>query len=102
MTASEPNGSRSENSVSRPLPRDRLSLTRDPRTRRIVQYADNQNGATSIRDIAAAAGWTLQETRTHVERLERANFVQLLGEDGDGIVLLTVRGENVARGRVDS
>jgi len=102
MTASESNRSKSENSVSRPISRDRVTLTRDPRTRRIVEYAHDKGGATTSRDLAAAAGWTLDETETHLQRLEAENFVQLLCERDARIVLLTKDGEALARGRIES
>lgn len=97
MTAQEPNRSVSDNSVSRPIARDRFSLERDPRTRRIVEYTHDHNGATSGRDIAAEAGWTLDETEAHLQRLEAENYVQLVGEEHSRIVLITGRGERLAR-----
>jgi DNA-binding MarR family transcriptional regulator len=97
MTAHRPTRSQSENSVSRPIAGDRVTARRDPRTRRIVEYLHEHNGATTGQDIAAKAGWTRDETETHVQRLEDADLVQLLGEEHDRIVLLTSRGEELAR-----
>jgi len=96
MTAHNPDGSQSENVVSR-LARGDRSLTRDPRTRRIVEYAHNHNGSTTSRTIAARTGWSIEETESHLQRLERENLIQLLGERDARIILLTLRGERLAR-----
>ena len=97
MPAYKPNRSRSHNSDSRSITGDRVSLQRDPRTRRIVDYLHDHSGATTGQDIAAKAGWTRDETETHLQRLEDATLVQLLGDKHDRIVLLTSRGEELAR-----
>jgi DNA-binding MarR family transcriptional regulator len=98
MTAHKPNRSQSDNSASLPIEAESITVDSDPRTRRIVQYL-TENGSTTGRDIAHRAGWTLEETETHLGRLEAGNYVQLIGEPRARIVLLTERGEQLARDR---
>jgi DNA-binding MarR family transcriptional regulator len=97
MPAHKPTRSQSDNSDSRPVAGDRVTARRDPRTRRIVDYLHDHNGATTSQDIATEAGWTREETETHLQRLEDATLIQLLGDKHDRIVLLTSRGEELAR-----
>ena len=97
MTAHKPNRSRSDNSDSRSIAGGRVPLQHDPRTRRIVDYLHDHSGATTGQDIVAKAGWTREETETHLQRLEDATLVQLLGDKHDRIVLLTSRGEDLTR-----
>ncbi|SEU01081.1 hypothetical protein [Natrinema hispanicum] len=100
MTANKINSVPSDNSVSRlPTEAEAVTVTRDPRTRRIVGLADSYAGTTTAKDIANRTGWTLEETRVHARRLEEEDLVQTIGE-GSRILLLTERGERLARGEL--
>jgi len=96
MTAHQTNRSQSDNSASLPNEAESISVERDPRTTRIVQYI-TQQGPADAREIASKAGWTQQETEAHLRRLEAENYVQLFGEPRDRIIIVTERGERLAR-----
>ena len=99
MTANNTNSAGSENSVS-PVEDRAVTLARDPELRRIVEHAANSGGSTTRRDLAAKTGWPISEIDTHLELLEAGGFVELIGEAGRGIVVLTHRGERLARGEL--
>ena len=99
MTANNTNSAGSENSVS-PVEDRTVTLARDPELRRIVEHAADSGGATTRRDLAAKTGWPISEIDPHLELLEAGGFVELIGEAGYGIVVLTHRGERLARGEL--
>jgi len=99
MTANNTNSAGSENSVS-PVEDRTVTLARDPELRRIVEHAANSGGATTRRDLAAKTGWPISEIDTHLELLEAGKYVELIGEAGHSIVVLTHRGEQLARGEL--
>jgi len=105
MTAHDTNRVKSDNSTSPAAGRPgfdggAITPTRDPRLRRIAEYATNRNASITRNDVAALAGWTLTETDEHIERLEAANLAQLIQSGNTRIVLLTERGEQLARGEL--
>ena len=99
MTANNTNSVGSENSVS-PIEDRAKFLARDPALKRIVEHATETGGSTTRRDLAAKTGWSVSEIDTHLERLVEGEFVELIGEAGYGIVVLTHRGERLARGEL--
>lgn len=96
MTAPKSNRSRSNNSDSLPVEAESITVERDPRTTRIVQYI-TEKGPADGHEIASKAGWTLRETEADLRRLEDENYVQLFGEPRDRIIIVTERGERFAR-----
>ena len=99
MTANDTNSAGSENSVS-PVEDRAVTLARDPELRRIVEHAADSGGSTTRRDLAAKTGWSISEIDTLLQRLEAGELVELIGEAGYGIVVLTHRGERLARGEL--
>jgi len=99
MTAHRPTRSRSDNSV--PEAREQGPATaapdRDPRLQTIVQYAHRRNGVTTDRVLASRCGWSRAETTAHLNDLHQGNYVQLEELRDATIVLLTERGEQLAR-----
>lgn len=97
MTAGQINRSSSDNSGSRGRLESEYTVTeRDPRLRKLVSYVHNR-GISSIAEIAAEAGWLLDTVRERTDRLERENYVQKIEDCGTTLVLLTDRGEKLAR-----
>ncbi|SEH60965.1 hypothetical protein SAMN05192561_11258 [Halopenitus malekzadehii] len=95
MTAHEPNRSRSDNSV---LQTETLAPSRDPRTRRIIDYVVNNPGSSAtLRDIAVETGEPLRDITAQLDRLEKAGYVELLDKSGCCIVLPTFEGEQLVQ-----
>jgi hypothetical protein len=95
MTAIDSTRSRSDNSVRHPEGSGESAPTPecDPRLRRIVQYASDNGGSTTRRDIAVRSDWEIQTVNQLLASLEKYNFVHLIEDEVRGIVSLTLRGE---------
>lgn len=105
MTANDPTRPRSDNSI--PLREyeggvGRLAPERDARLQTVVQFLADRDGAVARDELAARAGWTLDETDEHLRRLRQVNCIQLLDEFVEPVVLLTERGERLANGGLDA
>lgn len=97
MTASNTDSLDSDNSTVRSeLGGGIIPPGRDPRCRRIVDFATNQGGSATLRDLAIESGWPRSEIEGYVRRLLMAGYVHLINHNEDMIVLVTASGEKLA------
>jgi len=69
----------------------------DRRLYRLARYLESRQGVASRADIALACEWTIGRVDECLEQMRQQNLVQVVDDESD-VVLLTERGENLARG----
>lgn len=97
MTAPEANSAASDNSVFQ-SPEERVNTPADdPALVQIIEYAYETAGTTTRRDLIIETQWNPSKLDKLLNRLKAEGYVVLISESSTPIVLLTSRGEFVAR-----
>ena len=101
MTANDTNRVGSDNSVSHCDESPEFPTEHDTRNRRIVEEIRAVGGTTTRRDLLTKIdGQSLNDLDTRLNRLADDEYVDLIGEEGHQLIVLTHRGEHVLEGEL--
>jgi hypothetical protein len=99
MTAPNPNSAASENSVFQETEDGIDTPANDPALVQIIEHAYETAGTTTRRDIDIETKWSATELDQVLDRLESEGYAELIGDSNRQMIVLTNRGEFLARGR---
>ena len=101
MTANDTSRVGSDNSVSHRDESAELTVEHDTRNRRIVEEIQAVGGTTTRRDLLSKIDeQNLKDLNTRLKRLSDAKYVEIIGEEGHQLIVLTHRGEQLVGGEL--
>lgn len=99
MTANDANSAASDNSVFQGTGDGVDNPANDRTLVQIIEYAAETAGTTTRRDLAIKTEWESVELTRLLDRLEAMGSAELIGESTRQMLVLTSRGESLARER---
>jgi hypothetical protein len=99
MTAPDTNSAVSDNSVFQGTEDGVDTPANDRALVQIIEHAYETAGTTTRRDLEIETQWNSAELDQLLHRLESEGHVELIGDTDQHMVVLTSRGELLARGR---
>jgi hypothetical protein len=99
MTAPDINSAASDNSVFQGTEDGVDTPANDLALVQIIEHASETAGTTTRRDLEIETQWSAAELDQLLDRLESKEYAELVGDSDRQMVILTNRGEFLARGR---
>lgn len=99
MTAPDINSAASDNSVFQGTEDGVDTPANDLALVQIIEHAYETPGTTTRRDLELETQWSAAELDQFLDRLESKEYAELIGDSDRQMVVLTNRGEFLARGR---
>jgi len=99
MTAPTTNSAASDNSVFQETEDGVDTPANDLALVQIIEHAYETAGTTTRRDLEIETQWSAAELDQLLDRLESKEYAELIGDSDRQMVVLTNRGEFLARGR---
>ena len=99
MTANDGNSAASDNSVFQGTEDGVDTPANDRALVQIIEHADETAGTTTRRELEFKTEWESVELTRLLDRLEAMGYAELIGESNRQMLVLTSRGESLARER---